>query len=119
MNKSISLFLLVLILSQSCVIYQKNPVSISESTNKGKVKIVRTNGEKVALKSLEYDFLNGTYWGLRKGYSKDHRYKIDPTQVTEVYLIDKRDSRTASIILAIGIVISIPLTLLILFYLGY
>ncbi len=111
MKKAISLFLLVLILSQSCVIYQKTPVSISESTNKGKVKIVKTNGEKVALKGMVYD--NGTYWGLRKGYSKDHEYKIDPAQVAEVYVIDKRDSRTASIILAVGIVIAIPLALLI------
>ena len=118
MNKqSISIVLLATILLQSCVIYQKTPVSISESTNKGKVKIVRTNGEKVALKGMVYD--NGTYWGLRKGYSKDHRYKIDPTQVAEVYIIDKRDSRTASIILAIGIVIAIPLTFWILLMEGY
>jgi hypothetical protein len=95
------------------MIYQKTPVSISESTNKGKVKIVMTNGEKVALKGMLYDFPNGTYWGLRKGYSKDHEYKIDPAQVAEVYVIDKRDSRTASIILAVGIVIAIPLALLI------
>ena len=118
MNKqSISIVLLATILLQSCVIYQKTPVSISESTNKGKVKIVRTNGEKVALKGMVYD--NGTYWGLRKGYSKDHRYKIDATQVAEVYIIDKRDSRTASIILAIGIVIAIPLTFWILLMEGY
>ena len=105
----ISIVLLVTILLQSCVLYQKTPVSISESTNKGKVKIVKTNGEKVALKGMVYDY--GTYWGLRKGYSKDHRYKIDATQVAEVYLIDKRESRTASILVVVGIVIAIPLVL--------
>ena len=93
------------------MIYQKTPVSISESTNKGKVKIVRTNGEKVALKSMEYDFLNGTYWGLRKGYSKDHRYKIDPTQVSEVYIIDKHTSRTTSIVVAVGVILAIAIAL--------
>ena len=109
MKKSASIILLATILLQSCVIYQSTPVPISESTNKGKVKIVRTNGEKVALKGMVYD--NGTYWGLRKGYSKDHRYKIDPTQVAEVYIIDKRDSRTASVIFSIAIVIVISLTI--------
>jgi hypothetical protein len=119
MKKAISIILLAIILLQSCVIYKKTPVSISESTNKGKVKIVRTNGEKVALKSMEYDFLNGTYWGLRKGYSMDHRYKIDPTQVAEVYIIDKHDSRTGTVIVVIAIVIAIPLTFWILLMAGY
>ena len=95
------------------------PVSITESTNKGKVKIVMTNGEKVALKGIEYDFPNGTYWGLRKGYSKDHEHKIDPAQVAEVYLIDKHDSRTATFIVTLAIVIAIPLTIWILLMKGY
>ena len=73
-----------------------------------------TNGEKVALKHIEYDFLNGTYWGLRKGYSKDDRYKIDPTQVAEVYLISKHDSRTASVVVTLAIVIAISITFFIL-----
>ena len=111
MMKSVSILLLTIILLQSCVIYQKTPVSISESTNKGKVKIVRTNGKRVALKGMEYDFLNGVYWGLRKGYSKDHRYKIDPTQVSEVYIIDKHTSKTTSIVVAVGVILAITIAL--------
>ena len=111
MKKSVSLVLLATLLLQSCVLYQTTPIPISESTNNGKVKIVMTNGEKVALKHIEYDFINGTYWGLKKGYSKDHQYKIDPTRVAEVYLISKHDSRTASVVVTLAIVIAISLTI--------
>ena len=86
MQKSISVTLLVIILLQSCVVYRKPPVPISESISKGKVKMVKTNGDKVVLRGIVYE--NGTYWGLRQGYSNEHRYKIDPTQVSEVYIID-------------------------------
>ena len=119
MKKSVPLVLLATLLLQSCVLYQTTPIPLSESTNKGKVKIVMTNGEKVALKHIEYDFLNGTYWGLKKRYSMDHRYKIDPTQVAEVYLISKHDSRTATFIVTLAIVIAIPLTIWILLMKGY
>ena len=112
MRKSISVTLLAIILLQSCAIYQITSVPISESINKGKVKMVKTNGDKVVLRGIEYE--NGTYWGLRQGYSKDHRYKIDHTQVSEVYIIDKYTSRSMSIVVAFGVIVAIPITVLLL-----
>ena len=63
MKKSISVFLLVTALFQCCVVYQKTPVTLSDAANRGKVKVVTTNNEKLKFSNIEFE--NGSYTGIK------------------------------------------------------
>jgi hypothetical protein len=50
--KTITYILIVFILCQSCVVYQKTPVPLSESYDKGKVKVITNTDEKLKFKKI-------------------------------------------------------------------
>ena len=97
-KKNIPCLLIVLMLTQSCVVYQKTPVPIDQAYNKGKVKVVNTLGSKLFFKNMVLE--DKTYFGIQ-GKNKT-KTKIDTAQVSAIYLKDFKKSKTRSIFLAIS-----------------
>lgn len=75
LKKKIIYFLLsLLIVFQSCVVYKKVPVPLSEACNRGKVLII--DGQNKKTRSKKIDAINGKYYAtykVREG-SKDGNY---------------------------------------------
>lgn len=80
MKKSVSSVLLTVILLQSCVVYQKNSVSINEASERGKVKVVNTNGRTVLFDNILSE--TGSYYGIYD----NNRIPIDTIRTTSFYL---------------------------------
>ena len=74
-KRSIAQILIISILIQSCVGYQKVPVAVQQAVNKGKVKVEFDSGKKTKFKYLK--LIDGQYFGVRKGYANEHLWKID------------------------------------------
>jgi uridylate kinase len=103
---AVSLFFL-LILCQSCTVYQKTSVPLSEAYAKGKVKVKSKSGKVF----LFHDIMlaDGTYYGLTKASLKteESNYKqveysipLTDEQVDGVYLKDPKKSKRRSILFA-------------------
>ncbi len=96
----------LLIVFQSCVVYQKTPVSIQKAYNQGKAKISIThttdvtynNGVVKAAKSnadLYYKNIileDGFYYGIYE----NRKIKIDTTAVLAIYLKDIEKSKKST-----------------------
>lgn len=80
MKKSISFVLFIAILLQSCVVYQKQSVSIYQAVEKGKVKVVTNSGRKVIFNNIIKE--GGNYYGI---YNFD-RIPLDTTRTYSFYL---------------------------------
>ena len=105
MKKSISIFLLLSLLIQSCVVYQKTSVPINEAWDKGPVKIIDEYGAD------EFDFIERTdykYYGVIKNGRTVDKTPIDTVGVSAIYSKDIRKSKNRSIALAISLGLGIP-----------
>lgn len=80
MKKSVSIFLLTIILLQSCVSFNKTSVTINEASENGKVKVIANSGRKVIFDNILKE--DGSYYGI---YNFD-RIPIDTTRTTSFYL---------------------------------
>ena len=116
MKKLISSFLLVIILLQSCVVYQKTSVSLEEAVDKGKVKLITKKGEKVKYKKIIQK--DSIYYGfdLKKLKNVDGvfewneiTYQLWDTEIESIHIKDKEKSTTRTIFLVLG---SIPVVLI-------
>ena len=93
-----SIFLLAIILFQSCVIYQKSSVSLSEAYDKGKVKIEKRQGLPAYYKNLLFE--EGNYYGIYE----NKKVEIDTAIIANIYLKDVKKSKRTTIII-FGVVI--------------
>lgn len=98
MRNITGIFLLLLILFQSCTVYHKTSVSIEEATNQGKVKVVDGTGQeyfydKIVLK-------DSIYYGI---YHRNPPAVIRHYESKEIYMKDKKKSLRKSIIKPAGI----------------
>ena len=92
MNKQlISIALLVTILLQSCVAYQKTSVSLNEAANKGQVRVYNNMGERFVFAKI--NLRDSVYYGV-KGSKETTLYAA---QISGLYLHDidasKRNSK--------------------------
>lgn len=106
-TKFVCVFLVFVILLQSCTVYKKAPVSISEaSTTNHKVLIIKNDDTKLELKKIE--LVDGVYYGF---IDEDRGIVIIPlneSTIKTIRIIDK----SASTLLSTGIVV-IPLAIII------
>ena len=106
--KTLAYLLLVLILSQSCVIYQKIPVSPEGEYKRGKAKVLKYNRNN----EIEIKFIikgDSIYYVRR--HRKGNKVPFDPSQFESVFLIDKAKSTIGTIAVVVGIV-AIPFVVL-------
>ena len=106
MKKSISILFLVTILLQSCVVYQKTPVSINEAYKRGsRVKIISKLGES-------YIF-NGIYIkdSIYYGVEGDNLVRLDTAQISGIYLQDNKKSKNQTKVVSGGVPIVLVVVL--------
>lgn len=98
MKKSIiSIFLLFLILSQSCTIYQKQTVSIDQVIDNEKVMIVNNSEVKFEFENIKLE--NNIYYGMGRKYFSDTQFEkgeylktqLDSTTISSVYLKNRHN----------------------------
>ena len=109
-KKSISYFLLILIVTQSCVVYHKVPVSITEAHDKGKVLIIDSLKNKTKAENIEKvdDKYYIPYRVWKKGEdSKNHWFEGKKQLNADNIKIYLRD-RNKSIVRTIGLVALAP-----------
>ena len=85
--QSISIVLLVTILLQSCVVYQKTSVSLNEAYDRGNVKIKSTNGKNKKYTNIIME--DSIYYGVQDWHNK---LPILPASIDSIYLKDKKKS---------------------------
>ena len=101
MKKSVSILLLVSLLFQSCVVYQKTSVSFNEAIDNGNVKVVDALGTH-KYKSIELS--DSIYYGFSKDINNDEKKTpIDTAAITAVYLKDIKKSKKSRTGLYIGL----------------
>ena len=110
-KRTIGYLLTLLILSQSCVVYQKTSVPLEYAVDKGKVKLITTYGEKFKLRYIEKE--DSTYYGKLK--LSDKVLPIPPAVVDSIFLKDKKKSTLLSWI-PVFVVVGLGIFLLIYLY---
>jgi hypothetical protein len=106
-TKFVCVFLVFVILLQSCTVYKKAPVSISEaSTTNHKVLIIKNDDTKLELKKIE--LVDGVYYGFIDEDRGIVKIPLNESTIKTIRIIDK----SASTLLSTGIVV-IPLAIII------
>ena len=85
-KQTIPYFLILLMLFQSCVVYQKTPVPIHQSISRGEVKVEYNTGAEFRFKNIK--LIDGEYYGIRKSQSSKNSIKIDSTN-SRIYLKER------------------------------
>lgn len=105
-SKIISVFLVMLILLQSCSVYQKTSVTLDEATkSNSKVRIERANQKNLDVKKIE--FKEGAYYGIKKVNGEITPIPLDEKEIKSVRMLNKpkSDLGTAGLIaLSIGLI---------------
>ena len=99
-KRTIAYLLLLLILSQSCVVYQKSSVSVDDAVNKGKVMVVNNEGKKIYLKNIIYE--DGAYYGI---WDNNQMVPMDSTDSIDFYLKDIKASQNRTGLAIVGFII--------------
>ena len=97
----ISIALLATILLQSCVAYQSTSRSINEAKNMGKVKVISTVGNNQSFKNIYLK--DSIYFGLRG----NQEIRLNPAEISGIYLKDYKKSRTQTNVLVVGLVTAV------------
>lgn len=106
-SKFVCVFLVFVILLQSCTVYKKAPVSISEaSATNHKVLIIKNDDTKLELKKIE--LVDGVYYGFIDEDRGIVKIPLNESTIKTIRIIDK----SASTLLSTGIVV-IPLAIII------
>lgn len=101
-SKLVSVFLIFVLLLQSCAAYHKTPVSIEEAvTSNNKVLVITNNDTKIKLKKIE--LIDGKYYGI----SEDEDRKIIKTPLNEsdikaIRVLDKSASTWGTVGIVAG-----------------
>jgi hypothetical protein len=115
MKRQITIFILVNILLQSCVVYQKSSVSVDDAANKGKVMFENNEGKKIYLNNIIYEdganYINedGTYYGI---WDNNQMVPMNSIDSSDFYLKDIKASSNRTGWAIVGFVI-IPLGIII------
>ena len=88
--KSTSILLLALILLQSCVFYQKVPISLNDAQDQGKAKAVSKLGKTLLFKNIIVE--DSLYYGVTKTFNM----QLDST--VTIYLKNVEKSRAVNVI---------------------
>jgi len=108
-SKFVCVFLVFVILLQSCAVYQKTPVSIEEAvTTKNKVLIIKTDDTKLKLKKIEQ--IDGVYYGIIDGDREVVKVPLNKSEIKTIRILDKSTSTLSTIV-----VVVVPLALIIIF----
>ena len=95
-QKGIAGLLTLLILLQSCVVYQKSPSSLEEASQlRTQTKVTILNGTEIKFKFLSFE--DGQYYGARKTSGELQRTLVKPENVRTVQVKNKKASTLATV----------------------
>jgi len=105
--KVISLFVIALILLQSCTVYKSTTATLDEAFKSNtKTKVITTDNQ--TLKFMRIDFIDGKYYGVSKTSQKFEDMPLDINNISSI----KVKNKTVSAILNVGTpVVLVGLTL--------
>ena len=113
MVKSTFQLVLIVVLFQSCVVYNKTSVPLSKAVGQGKVKITAIDGQLYKFKNIVlYD---SVYYGMGREYISKTTFishegaktPIDSTKVKSILIKDTRKSKNRTVIFVLA---GIPIT---------
>lgn len=100
--KTICLFLATLFLFESCSVYHKESVSLQAAAeSNSKIRLVRSNGEKVKLKRIESE--NSVYYGVYKSRTGLAKIKLDMQDIKSLRIRDETKSIVGTVATIIGL----------------
>ena len=98
-NKFISMVLVLMLILQSCTVYQKTAVTLDEAAaSSRKTLITKTDGAKLKVKRVEK--IDGTFYGIAKVEGKTEKITLVENEIKTVRVLNK----TATTFGNIGIV---------------
>jgi hypothetical protein len=103
-RKIISSSLILLMLVQSCVVYEKYPRGLKDSYNSGPVRVITDYDETINLSNIIFE--NGEFYGIRANDGVKIRIDSATSANLKFYLKDVRKSKTNTQFLIGGIVLS-------------
>lgn len=108
-NKFVLWFLILIVILQSCTVYNKTPVSLEEAgaSNK-KAEVLKTNDSILHFKKIEQ--VNGTFYGVKKVKGQMLKVPLSQNEISRIRTKNESASTTltiASIVipLIIGVII--------------
>ncbi len=109
--ETLAMLLSALILFQSCVVYQRTPVTLAQAADANKkAKVEMKSHEKYRFKSIVSE--NGRFYGLKKTNDDMVKISLEENNILSIRLQDKSTSTLATI----GTVIVSALAALLTFY---
>ena len=97
--KVVAIFFVTLMLFQSCTVYKSASVSLDEASKSNtKVRVVKTNGEKVKYSRIVV-LNDGQFYGVQKANRLSNNIPINQDDIVRLNL----KNRKSSTILSIGI----------------
>ena len=110
--KIISYCILLLILTQSCVIYRSEELGINETVGKGRVKIITKDGEKIKYKKIVR--ANQTYFGVKNKYYQPKI--IDKSSIDYVKVVNEPLTTVAYFVSIVAVGLGVYVGIMLLFY---
>ena len=95
-NKTSCWLLAVMLVLQSCSIYQKTPVSLNEAAAaQTRVLVTRTNEQKVRFKRIEQ--IDGSYFGRKNVKGENVKIPLTESDIKSVRVLDKSKTALANV----------------------
>lgn len=101
-SKLVCVFLVFVILLQSCAVYQKNPVSIEDAvTSNNKVLVITNNDTKLKLKRIE--LIEGKYYGISEDEDRNiTRIPLNESDMKTIRILNKSASTWGTVGIVAG-----------------
>ncbi len=101
-SKLVSVFLIFVLLLQSCAAYHKTPVSIEEAvTSNNKVLVITNNDTKIKLKKIE--LIDGKYYGISEDEDrKIIKIPLNESDIKAIRVLDKSASTWGTVGIVAG-----------------
>ena len=104
--EQLGMLLCALILFQSCVVYQKTPVTLAQAADANKkAKVEMKSHETYRFKSIALE--NGQYYGLQKAHNDPVKVPLDADGILKIRLQDKSASTQSTVFLGI-VAVGVP-----------
>jgi hypothetical protein len=102
------LVLLVLGLSQSCMVYQKVPITLEEAYDKGNVQVVTNAGKAYEFRKIIIE--DDIYYGVNRK-SEISNIALDSKYISSIFLADKQKTILATTLLIIPFAVLLAISM--------
>ena len=85
------------------MVYEKQGISLEEAQDKGRVKIIKTNGEKYKFTNIL--FQDSLYYGQKLNSNRLIKIYVDDIESVHLYNEEKSKSRTGVLVASIFIIL--------------